>query len=152
MSPSPTFLNDLVKVIDKLVKNINKNRKSKLLLEMCKSMDSVQFTRELCSIRIGLPRRSGNTTLALKLLKKYPGSIYVGMSSSQVKAVANTYKGKISDRKRFFSVNMAYIGKDFIGKSPLIVITDCLEYASKEVVDSMYRELCHAQPVYINVG
>jgi hypothetical protein len=152
MKPSPTILSDMVKVIDKTVKKIRKDLKSDAMVCCMKSMSAEEFSRQACSIRIGLPRRSGNTTLALKLLDKYPKAIYVGSTLALTEAVMGGYKGKANDNTRFFSVNMQNIGHVFSGKKPEIVVTDCLDYASKEAVARMYRCLSVARPIYIHLG
>jgi hypothetical protein len=146
MKPSPIILNDLVKIVDKFVRKTKKNRKEDHHLIAEKKRESpAQYYSEFGSLRIGLPRRGGNTTLAFKLLDNYPKSIYVGCTTASVKSVERAYKSPV---KRFFSITK----KGLISFKPEIIITDCIHYASWPDIKRMYTTMDYCHPIYIHLG
>jgi hypothetical protein len=151
MKPKFDVLPGTVAIIDKLVKKLRKDLESKVWVNSRKAMSVEEFYRQMCSIRIGLPRRTGNTTLALMLLDKYHKSIYIGATRVMAESALQEYTGRSKNGNRFFSANMVDISL-IVDAPPKIIITDCLSYASKGAVEHMYCTFDANSPVYIHLG
>ena len=149
MTHSSALLNDLVKIVDKFVRKVKKDRKEPFLGEMRRVSSTKDYYTQHGSLALGLPRRAGNTSLALKLLKKYPKSVYVGCCIQR--AFAEITHNNEKDRKRFFSLAL----RNFYFTVPCdteIVITDNLYYAKEEALSRMYQSLDRYHPIYIHLG
>lgn len=143
MKPSPALMKDLEKFIGRCIKKIKKDRKSKFLIDYRKSCPADRYYSEFGSLTIGLPRRNGNTALAIKLLAKYPKSIYIGLTLS----VGEDSK----TGGRIFKANKLNLLREILFK-PEIVITDCKRFFREKDVREMYDRLDRFHPVYIHLG
>jgi hypothetical protein len=157
--PDVKFLGDLENFVDMFIKRTRKLLKhSDLLKELKPILSFEKYYSEYMSLRIGLPRRSGNTTIAMNLLKKYPKSVYIGynkMMAEEGLRRFNTLNPNGSRNKknadRFFSLRPCT--SEGIPFSPgVIVITDCLQFSSKSTMDKLYQRLDYCDPIYINLG
>jgi hypothetical protein len=148
MTPSTALLNDLVKIVDKFVRKIKKDRKGTLLRDMRRTRGIVDYYTQHGSLVIGLPRRNGNTTLALKLLKKYPKSVYIACNRSMYADAAKRYG---IEKRRFFSVAMIDLSL-LLPYDTEIVITEALCYAKESAISRMYQSLDRHHPIYIHLG
>jgi hypothetical protein len=72
--------------IETIIANNNKHLTPKMLKSM-KENDINHFQKEFLTIQISLPRRSGHTTIALELLKKYKKSIYVAPTIDMIRVL-----------------------------------------------------------------
>ena len=145
MIPSTALLNDLVKIVDKFMRKVKKDRKAPRLKDMKRIMSVEGYYTQHGSLAIGLPRRNGNTTLALKLLKKYPKSVYIACNRLMYEEAIKRYgKGKT----RFFSAAM----KDIDLCDTEVVITDEIYYAKASDLSRMYQSLDRYHPIYIHLG
>jgi hypothetical protein len=148
MTPSTALLNDLVKIVDKFVRKVKKDRKNPLLKDWKRTRGIVDYYTQHRSLVIGLPRRNGNTSLALKLLKKYPKSVYIACTRAMYAEVVSKYG---MTKNRFFSVAMHNISL-VLPHDTEIVVTDELYYAKASDLSRMYQSLDRFHPIYIHLG
>lgn len=148
MQPSPVLLNDLVKIVDKFIRKIRKDRKSSPLKDMRGTLSRKDYYTQHGSLTIGLPRRNGNTTLALKLLKKYPKSIYITCNRSMMEEAAKQYG---VEKNRVFSITRRDIGL-VMPSGTDIVITEALSWAKESDISRMYQSVGWYNPIYIHLG
>jgi adenylate kinase family enzyme len=112
--------------IETIIDNNNKHLPTKLLKSM-KEDNINQFRKEFLTVSVNLPRRMGNTTIALELLKKHKKSIYVAPTIDMIRDTMFT-----EFKDRVFSV----LNKDFMGKKIDIVIVDPATYCKQ--LDNVY--------------
>ena len=148
MTPSTALLNDLVKIVDKFVRKVKKDRKTSSLKDVRAALSTKDYYTQHGSLTIGLPRRNGNTTLALKLLKKYPNSIYIACTRAMCCEAAKRYG---VTENRFFSANMNDISL-VMPEGTDIVITEALSWANESAISRMYESLDRHHPIYIHLG
>jgi hypothetical protein len=153
MNPSTAILNGLVEIVDKIVRKMKKDGKEPFLVAQRKKCSPVEYYVQHRSLRIGLPRRSGNTQLALMLLNKHPKSIYIADTLDAARETESRFKNKAISRKRIFDISMHDIFSA-VELSPDIVITDCIDYVynKESVVEQMYSILAAFHPIYIHLG
>ena len=61
------------------------------------SMSIVQFRKDFLTYQIRLPRRMGNTTIAVELMRRHPDAIYIGVNSNFTREFRNQHP-EIRDR------------------------------------------------------
>ena len=158
--PDVKFLSDLENLVDRFIKRTRKLQKYNTYFAQKKAeCHPESYYSEFCSLRIGLPRRGGNTTLAINLLRKYPKSIYIGLSKDiteeGLRRFDDLYPKKSCLKKlnalRFFTLrSCATKGIPF--QPGVIVITDCLQFSSQSTMDKFYQNLDYCNPVFIHLG
>jgi hypothetical protein len=94
------------------------------------SMGRVFFNKEFNTLRIGLPRRVGNTTLALMVFQHYPSSILFVQNQS---TIMHDPRLRSLDRDRVYS-------KAFqsFGHSPSVVIVDVASYLTGREQENIF--------------
>ena len=137
--PSKKIIDDLFNTIQAFIRrNQLRDRKEEFYIRK-KKEDIISFREEFCTFRVGLPRRAGNTTLAIKLFKKYPDSLYI---ASAKWALSDERFNSLSkkDSKRLLS----YKSRDLIGQSASVVIVDTahmMTHWEKQQVYSIHSDI-----------
>ena len=149
MKPSKALLESLMISIDRFLRKMKKDEKTEFI-QMAKK-HRFGYYKEFRSLRIGLPRRNGNTTLAIKLLEKYLGALYITSTIDMVKDFNQRTKDKFKNRA--FSIGQYEYprGKRYRAK-PLIVIVDNSPWYKESAMSLLYMALDPYNPVYINLG
>jgi len=118
-----------------LLEIIEKVRNNSDSAELKASMSSTQYLREHASISFGLPRRMGNTTLAVELLSLFDDAVLIVPSTGHAQAVLSnvgtSYDGRV------FS-NDQVCGGSLIATNCKLVIVDCATHAPEKVWDNVY--------------
>ena len=149
MKPSKALLESLMIPIDRFLRKIKKDEKTEFI-QMARK-HTFSYYNEFRSLRIGLPRRNGNTTLAIKVLEKYLGALYITSTIDMVKDFNQRTKDKFKNRAFSLGRYEYHRGKRYRAK-PLIVITDNTSQHEKSVMSLLYMVLNTYNPVYINLG
>ena len=148
MKPSKALLDSLMIPIDRFLRKMKKDEKTEFIQMAKKQNNGFNYYNEFRSLKIGLPRRNGNTTLAIKLLEKYLGAFYITSTMEMVRDFNQRTKDKFKNRAFSLGQYEYPRGKRYRAK-PLIVITDNI-YQNKESL--LYMALDPYNPVYINLG
>lgn len=112
---------DLFKIVQDFVEFIVvRNAQEEGIQHIQQSMGRVQFNKEMNTLRLGLPRRSGNTTLALMIFQHYPSSILIVQNQN---TITHNQQFRSLDRNRIYSKAFR-----IMGLSPSVVIVDVARY------------------------
>jgi hypothetical protein len=123
------------KVVEIFIKRILKIKTQKEFKSIKACIDDYSFSKEFKTLRISLPRRSGNTTLALMIFQKYPSSIFITNTEYMIKA---DQRLKFLDKSRVFSKGRYH----FNGISASIVIVDISTWLSYADLKKIYSINC----------
>jgi hypothetical protein len=101
----------------------SKNRKLK---KMNLNFTDFNFKRTFCTIKLSLPRRFGNTQLAIELLHKFPKAIILTANEYNVKEIKDRLKDT-NLKNRVFRWSNTHTIETINQKKykPSIVIVDC---------------------------
>ena len=105
-------------------------RRSVIMSYQRAALSTESFKRKILTLRMSLPRRMGNTTLAVKLFKHYKNSLLVIPSMSYLKSM--TYG--VFDRTRVVTPQMQL---DCLGAVP-VVIVDVATWMKPEQIEKIY--------------
>jgi hypothetical protein len=99
------------------------------------TMSSDSYKRELCTIKVALPRRSGNTTIAVSLLRKIPESVLlVNNRDIGENIIRNFYLTDMASRIKIIDFNLRGTRFDY-------TIVDGASYMEQAKIDYMYSAL-----------
>jgi hypothetical protein len=121
--------------------NIIKILKRNLLKELSKSgsyyndkkkEDLIRFRKEFSTVKISLPRRMGNTTLAIRCFKEFKKSILI---SSIISVLFSDPRISKKDRNRMATPRSLLLR----GIKTDVVILDCASYVSKKDIENVYE-------------
>jgi len=99
-------------------------------------MSPESYKRELCTIKLALPRRSGNTTIAVSLLKKIPDSILIIRDRVTERNIIRNFHLRDMPPSRFRIVDFSLRGDHFN-----YIIVDGASYMEQQKIDFMYQAL-----------
>jgi hypothetical protein len=134
--PIKKVLDDSFRIIKTMKTNFCKEiKKSYGFYNTIKSSsDPIFFNKEYATIKIALPRRMGNTTLALKCLNHFKNSIIVAYNKESACRFED-YPNIGSFKNRIYTPKM----KSLCGINTDVCVVDCASYLSKKDIDSIYR-------------
>ena len=113
----------LTEILSELIEKLDTNQKNKL--------SKKAYYNELATFSINLGRRSGHSTIAKELLKRYDNSIVFTYNLSNVKSNFKDYE----KQNRVFSFkSKKYQGIDFKDK---IIIMDIASFVKKDLIDML---------------
>ena len=137
--PNRKMLKDLFNVVIYFLKWIKTRDKRNSFYRDRKATDAVAFRKDFCTLRIGLPRRSGNTTLGLRILRSNPKALFFTNNLHYAKDVKNSLsKGDLRDR--VFSKN----SNDYVGMDVSLVIVDIATFLTERELEKIYSINCDA--------
>ena len=133
--PQGHILDDLFKTVQDFVEFIViRNAQEEGIQNIQQSMGRVLFNKEMNTLRLGLPRRSGNSTLALMIFQHYPSSILILNNSSQIREFQrNPLLRSCDSSRRIFSKS----GR-ITGISPSVVIVDMSSYLTDQEQENIF--------------
>ena len=122
--PGKKIIEDLFNTIQSFIRRNRLRDKKEDFYKQKKKEDLITFREEFCTFHIGLPRRAGNTTLAIKLFKEYPESLYIAqtewaLNDDRLNAISK------KDSRRLLSYKSS---QKFVGLSASVVIVDVARY------------------------
>ena len=123
--PNRNITNSLFKSIKDLIE-ISKHAPE----DLRKSMSDREFKKDFATIRIQMPRRLGNTTLAKKLLEDSKSTVYV-TAASNCKELDREYRGRCFS---LINLDRRLRGVDFD-----ILIADCASCIPDKDIDTIYN-------------
>lgn len=117
----------------------SKNRKLK---DHKSVMTDTTFKKEFCTLKISFPRRFGNTTLALELLRLFPKAVLLtptSQSTNNAKSKAPNLSNRIFQIKNYsaskiFQTNLS----DITIKNPSVVILDTTTSFEQHTINAIY--------------
>lgn len=142
------FQEAALNLISAFIEFVRKSRKTKANRDCKAAWSPERYYHDLSSLKIGLPRRSGNTTLACKILKKYPRSIYATATQDLSEGAWLKMGKKKYGHRIFCSSSLIHS----TGENPNIIVTDCSDYFLTGDLDKIYRAFSRADPIYIHIG
>jgi hypothetical protein len=99
-------------------------------------MSIESYKKELCTIKVALPRRSGNTTIAVSLLKKLPDSILIVHNRITERDIIHNFHLTDMSPSRIRIIDYNLRGTHFG-----YTIVDGASYMEQQKIDYMYQAL-----------
>jgi len=131
--PQKHILDDLFKLVQDFVEFIAiRNAQEEGIQDIQRNMGRVLFNREMNTLKLGLPRRSGNTTLALMIFQHYPSSILIVQNQSIILDLCRSYP-LLNSRNKIFSKFMR-----ITGQSPSVVIVDTASFLTDREQENIF--------------
>jgi hypothetical protein len=132
--PQKHILDDLFKIVQDFVEFIVvRNVQEEGIRDIQNAMGRVLFNKEMNTLKLGLPRRAGNTTLALMIFQHYPSSILILQNSSMIRSFQQNSELRSCDSRRIFSK----LGR-ITGLSPSVVIVDTASYLTDREQENIF--------------
>lgn len=132
MLPNKKKLTDLFKTIQYYIKWVRTRNKSPEMAVVRKAMGDTEFKKEMCTIHLSLPRRAGNSTLALMIFQHYPNPLF--FANNEGLAGAMRERIKKGDKNRILSIN----SDKYIGWDVSMVIVDNAQYLTAGDLRKIY--------------
>lgn len=114
--------------------------------EEARNRDYKAYSKEFATIRVGLPRRSGNSHLALELLREFPNSALIVPTESHKNAIVRSSPENKDIGKRMFNPSGLFFfmrGNRKIDTKIEILIIDtasCSVYSKRFIEESIYSK------------
>lgn len=130
--PQKHILDNLFKTVQDFVEFIViRNAQEEGIQNIQQNMGRVLFNKEMNTLKLGLPRRSGNSTLALMIFQHYPSSILILNNSTLVRGFqGNSLLHSCDNSRRIFSKS-----ERITGISPSVVIVDQSSFIIQEEIN-----------------
>jgi hypothetical protein len=135
MKLQPKIINQFFDTIIATIESLSKNKDR---LTKRNEIDMVTFRKEYSTIKISLPRRTGNTLLAAKLLKKYADSIFI--TSKRIHWEHFCEKNP-KEKIRSYSINMSDVDhwSGILIPERKLVVADNVSQFSEAQLEKLYR-------------
>jgi hypothetical protein len=98
----------------------------------------IDFRKEFCTFRFGMPRRAGNTTLAMRIFQHYSNPIFIGITQDILNDLRQ-HRFPLNFERRGASIYS--IGQNegvFRGLSADAVIVDMASYINPQHLEKIY--------------
>ena len=124
-------MDDLFKIVQDFVEfMVIRNAQEEGIRDIQRGMGRVFFNKEFNTLRLGLPRRAGNTTLALMVFQHYPSSILIVQNQDMIRRNFRS----LDNRNHVFSKSQP----GFPGQSPSVVIVDTSSYLTDREQENIF--------------
>jgi hypothetical protein len=138
--PQKHILDNLFKIVQDFVEFIVvRNAQEEGIQSIQQNMGRVLFNREMNTLKLGLPRRSGNTTLALMIFQHYPSSILIVQNQHFIRELCGLCQLN-SPSSEFFEAKERIFSKTqrIVGHSPSVVIVDTASYLTDREQENIF--------------
>lgn len=148
--PSMVLCSDsVVTFLSKLVDNVRARSHSKAIRDYMKSLAGSTQVLDMCTVIFGMPRRSGNTTLAVELLKRHSDSILMVRDHIAEKMV----KEMVTDQSVANRVRSSACTGELLERSVKLLITDLYDHRTSDSVSKFAIEMAQdPEFVWLRLG
>ena len=130
--PPEHVLSDLFKTVQDFVEFIAiRNAQEEGIRNIELSMGQARFNKEMRTLRIGLPRRSGNTTLALMIFQHYPSSILIVQDQNSARELERRPELQSCNGKSRIYSKRTHVHYSQGRENPSVVIADIFGYLTE---------------------
>lgn len=133
MLPNRKKLTDLFKVVQYYIKWVRTRNGRPDLAVVKRAMGDLTFKKEMCTFRLSLPRRVGNSTLALMIFQHTPKALL--FTSNEHLAQEMRRRIKKGDKDRILCKS----SDRYRGWDVSTVIVDNASYLTAEELEKIYR-------------
>jgi hypothetical protein len=125
------FLAGIIETVEDFVKY---KSNSSWLKQIQDNYNPIDFKKEFLTIKLGLPRRSGKTTIAVALLTRFQDALLIVANSTLQRELRRRLIELSIDPER----TVIYDWRHILGRSAQYVIIDDASHVSREMMDAAY--------------